>query len=291
MGDAMFPTSLAGLPVWQAANAASATEARLRFVQYVVLEGIAGSPLASALAFKGGNALRFVYQNQRSTIDLDFSSVAGFPDDRDGLRVSLDSAIGPTAKKFGIRVRCQSVTRNPKAVVATFPTYQITLGFAFPGDRLFSNFDTATKAVSSVVDVEISLNEEVCETVERALAIGSNRMLRVCSLEDIVAEKLRSLLQQPIRKRTREQDVLDIATVWAVHAATLDLVHVADYLLRKAAARGVPVSKAAFNDDIRDRAMTDYDQLKRDAGDSFVPFAPAWRTVLGIVAQLNIPAK
>lgn len=288
MSSPSFPVSLSEVQDWPRSFGVSVTESRLRFVQYVVLEGIASSIHAPSLVFKGGNALRFIYANQRSTIDLDFSSEPGFLDDADAIKQFLNSALGPIAQRFGIRVRCQKVTRNPKKGVATFATFQSTIGFAFPTDRSFANFEVDLRPLPTVVELEISLNEQICESVMHKLTPNSLGTLRVCSLEDIVAEKLRSLLQQPIRNRTRKQDVLDIATVWAIHAENLNREHIAQFLLEKSKARNVPVRKSAFNDTIRSRAMIDYDQLKTDAGSSFIPFEIAWLTILKIVDGLNI---
>jgi hypothetical protein len=50
-------------------------EAKFRFAQYGILQAVAGSrTLSQVLAFKGGNALDFFWQPNRSTKDLDFSS-------------------------------------------------------------------------------------------------------------------------------------------------------------------------------------------------------------------------
>ena len=62
-----------------------------------------------------------------------------------------------------------------------------------------------------------------------------------------------------------------------------------DFLLRKCSSRKVIAEKSKFNEEIRIRALTDYDQLRTDAGDSFIPFDEAWQTVLALVRQLTIP--
>lgn len=69
-----YPRSFANLPLWAEANGVTIEEARLRFAQFVILCGIASvRSLREHLVFKGGNALDFVLQPNRSTIDLDFS--------------------------------------------------------------------------------------------------------------------------------------------------------------------------------------------------------------------------
>src|ERR1035437_1776177 len=80
VASAPYPTSLAELQSWAKEQSAPTDEARKRFMQFVALECIAESaPLRDSLAFKGGNALRFVYGNPRTTVDLDFSATTGFP--------------------------------------------------------------------------------------------------------------------------------------------------------------------------------------------------------------------
>lgn len=82
--------------------------------------------------------------------------------------------------------------------------------FQLPGDRYYQNFDERP-SFSEIVELEISLNDVLCEAFERKLT-ESRKPLRVCSLEDILAEKLRALLQQLIRGRNRPQDVYDVAS-------------------------------------------------------------------------------
>jgi hypothetical protein len=43
------------------------------------------------------------------------------------------------------------------------------------------------------------------------LAGSRTGTLRIATLEDIVGEKLRAILQQPVRNHSRAQDVFDIA--------------------------------------------------------------------------------
>jgi hypothetical protein len=70
-----YPTSLQSIEKWAAENNMTVAVAKFRFVQYGVLQAVADSrTLSQILAFKGGNALDFVWQPNRSTRDLDFSS-------------------------------------------------------------------------------------------------------------------------------------------------------------------------------------------------------------------------
>jgi predicted nucleotidyltransferase component of viral defense system len=100
--------------------------------------------------------------------------------------------------------------------------------------------------VAQIIPVDVSINEPICDSVEASLEGPSFRTLRVSTLEDIVAEKLRALLQQPIRKRTRRQDLLDI-TVVLTKGPALDHAKVSRFLLAKSFLRDVPVTRAAFH--------------------------------------------
>jgi hypothetical protein len=69
--DRLYPIHPAEIESWAKRHGTTRDEARKRFAQYAILEAIAAAPgLAGVLAFKGGNALRFVYGNRRSTLDL-----------------------------------------------------------------------------------------------------------------------------------------------------------------------------------------------------------------------------
>ncbi len=137
-----------------------------------------------------------------------------------------------------------------------------------------------------VIKLDISLNEPICAST--TVSIDGTHDLRVSTLEDIVAEKLRALLQQSIRNRGRRQDVLDIAVI--VRSRTIDHDAIAEYLLRKAAARNVPVSRAAFHaDDLAARASVGYAELEQTTRVSFIPFADALRELYALVDRLPIP--
>ena len=284
----LFPTAPEEIEAWRRRLGLPADEARKRFMQYAILEAIAASAgLSRLIAFKGGNALRFVYGNRRSTLDLDFTADAGFPDDADQIRARLDDALRPLLARFRVKARSQRVRRNPPGRDKDRPTYDISIGYLLPGDRLYQNFEDAER-LPATVDVEIRLNEVVCEAVPRRLQ-PAGRELRVCALEDIVAEKLRALLQQPIRNRSRPQDVFDIASVIRRFGESLDLEKVTRYLLEKAAARGIDARKDRFDDDVRDRATVGYDALVGRSDPDFIPFGDAWAVVLDVVSKLEIP--
>jgi predicted nucleotidyltransferase component of viral defense system len=283
-----YPTSITELSAWRKANNTTAEEARRRLVQFVVLASIGSSVrLANRLALKGGNALHFVHGNSRSTLDLDFTAEGDFPDNADEIRLLLDAALRGAERQFQVKARCQSVNRNPKRPEATLPTYMIKICFQLTGDRYYRNFEER-RDFAEVVEVEISLNDVLCETLRKQLS-ATTRPVRVCSLEDIMAEKLRALLQQTIRKRNRPQDVYDIASRLRVFRCEINTVKISQFLIEKSQARGIDPRKGSYNDEVRALALVNYDDEIGSTSSTFIPFDEAWAEVLGLVSSLSIP--
>ena len=283
----LYPTSFGDIARWAAESGVPVSEAKFRFAQYGVLQAITASKaLSSILVFKGGNALDFVWQPNRSTKDLDFSareSELGVEQIRELLASSLQRA----GRETDITYRVQRVKQNPPGANKTFITYDMTVGYALPDDLRSRQKIEHGENVSPVVPIEISLNEPICAVVD--IDIDSTHPLQVSTLEDIVAEKLRALLQQPIRNRSRRQDLLDIAVTLRGYPE-LNRTEVAEYLLRKAAARNVSVSRAAFRqEEVKTRAAQGYNELAATTRNLFIPFEEAYVEVMAFVDQLDLP--
>jgi len=288
--DRRYPVSLSELESWRKRNNVTASEARDRFVQYVVLDCIGAGLMSKHVSLKGGNALRFVYGSPRSTIDLDFTADASVHDDEEVIRSLVTQAISRAESQHGVKMRVQSIRRNPPLrPSSTFPTYSLTVAYQLPGDRFYAGFDSYQRPISQVVKLEISLNDKVCEVQVVRLDPGRRSRLAVCTLEDILAEKLRSILQQIPRKRHRRQDVFDIARYVRVRGAELDLVKISTFLIEKAAVRGVQVTKRAYGEEAKSRAHPDYDKLEEQTQDEFIPFEQAWEVLAALVNSLDIP--
>jgi predicted nucleotidyltransferase component of viral defense system len=288
LDEPLYPASTEEIDRWRKRTGTSAEEARRRYIQYVVLELVASDPiLARSVVFKGGNALRFAYGSERSTMDLDFSARETLPDDDSEIRARLDHALRLAPARFRVKARCQRIRRNPPGREKTLSTYQITIAYLLATDSKYKNFDNM-KTIPSVLDLEISLNEVVCE-IGRVRLRGDGGELVVCSIEDILAEKLRALLQQPIRNRSRPQDVFDIAGALRRFGDALDLSKISRFLLEKSRARDIDARKGRFDDSIKSRAAVDYvDQLGPTVPE-LIPFEEAWAEVSGLVSRLEIP--
>lgn len=281
-----YPTSLRGIGEWAASNGMRVAEAKFRFVQYGVLQAVADSrTLSQVLAFKGGNALDFVWQPNRSTRDLDFSSRdSALTAER--LRSFLTPSLERVSRTAGVLYRVQRMEQQPPGSDRSFITFEGAIGYALPEDRRNRQLIQRNQSSRATVPLDVSLNEPICGIVE--LDIASSNPLQVCRLEDIVAEKLRALLQQPLRNRRRPQDVLDICVAMQQNP-DLDLNLTAQFLLEKAKARNVPVSRVAFHqEEIRSRASEGYNDLRETTRNAFVEFEEAFSVVLSLVDRMPL---
>ncbi len=212
-----YPTSFGAIPAWAEKNGVGVREARLRFARYGVLRGIASSAsFRKLLVFKGGNALDFIWDPNRSTLDLDFSVDMARLQGRDLVEAELETllsrGLAVSERDLGLRFGVHSVRRQPPGEGRTFVTYTARIGYALPDDPHNRTRLKAGEPSTYVVPVDVSINEPV--GADKRLTLGDgNRALRVSTPEDIVAEKLRAFLQQKetIRNRERPQDLLYLA--------------------------------------------------------------------------------
>lgn len=294
-GFAAYPASFEEVEEWGRGRGVPASEARRRFAQYAVLRGVASSRLLGRLlVFKGGNALDFVWNPNRSTLDLDFSVDMTERESRDlaeeRLAELLSGGLAASERDLGVRFGVHSVRCQPPGEGKTFVTYTARIGYALPDDQNNRTRLEAGRPSTFVIPVEISVNEPI--GADESLSFGGGRPLRVSTLEDIVAEKLRAFLQQrgDLRNRHRAQDLLDVA--FALQRHNLDRALVSRFLLDKAQARNVPVSKTAFHDqELADRARQGYEGLRATVREDFIPFEEALEAIFGFVQSLDIPSE
>lgn len=287
-----YPRTFQGIADWSLRTGTPIQDTRTRFAQFVILGGIASEPsLRNNLVFKGGNALDFVLQPNRSTIDLDFSldmTLGSKLADVDALRAAVSTGLRRVAPMYGCGLSIHSVRQNPRGSNRSFITYEVRVGYALPDERPLLIRMSNNQPSPHVTPIEISINEPIFDSTWFSIDERFGE-LRISTLEDIVGEKLRALLQQSIRNRNRRQDVLDIAVAIRTNPA-IDRDRVASALLMKAEAREVPVSRAAFgSDELARRAGLDYELLERTTRTLFIPFDKALAIVLAFVDELPIP--
>lgn len=282
----LYPTNFSEISAWAKENRFPISEARFRYAQYGLLQSIAGSKiLSSALVFKGGNALDFVWQPNRSTRDLDFSSRdADLTVER--IREFFEPSLQRVSTATGTLYRIQRIKQQPPGEGRSFITFDLSVGYALPDDPRNKQLVRNGSPSLANIPVEISLNEPICATQD--VDMGSANPLQVSTQEDIVAEKLRALLQQVPRNRMRPQDVLDIA-VGLRDGAHLRPEVVSVFLLQKAASRNIEVSLQRFLvEELWQRAEQGYAELERTTRTTFIPFGEAKEIVLAFLRELPL---
>jgi len=112
-----YPRTFQGIAAWSLSTGTPVQDTRTRFAQFVILGGIASEPsLRDNLVFKGGNALDFVLQPNRSTIDLDFSldmTLGSELADVDTLQTAVSTGLRRVALMSGCGLAIHSVRQNP----------------------------------------------------------------------------------------------------------------------------------------------------------------------------------
>lgn len=248
--------------------------------------------LFEGYALKGGTALRLAYRAPRASVDIDLSSVVRFPDQpADEGQAALDvfcerlgTALDRVRDRHGLAdlyVQSQSVIPKKKDPRA-FPAFRITVGYSREADR--------RRPYSETVGLDVTLNDVVCEA--EIVTVGGVDV-HVSSLDDIVAEKLRALLQQVVRNRYRPGDVYDLWFLVTRAGRLLDPAHVAAFLAEKSRDKeGLgEVSAARFHDpEVAGRAAVGYAEVaeRLPPGEALPPFDVAFNRVLAFVDGLPL---
>ena len=237
--------------------------------------------LRDTLVFKGGTALKKCYFGEyRFSEDLDFSTLEGAPTGdamENAIRESCKAATGLLDEYAPVEVVCERYTeRDPH------PGDQeaFTIRARFPWHR-----QPHTRA-----KVEITLDEEVLKPALTRRVIHEygeplETEVRTYALEEIVAEKLRAILQH-IEKlhtrgwsRSRARDYYDLWRVMEAYKDQLDLSNFVPFLHEKCAVRNVSFEGP---EDFFQEAMLSY--VKRTWNQwlgQLVPGLPSFEAVIG----------
>jgi len=276
---------------WVEAARANPLLYRNRQVTEIVLATIGLTPsLATTLVLKGGALMALAFKSERLTGDVDFSASAD-PADFDKMLVEEFNAQLP---KIAIRLgyidlicRVQRVEKRPRPQNfenMDFPALLVRIGSAIRRTPEQTRLE-AGQAVR-VVDIEISFRDQVYQFQELNL-IDAGASVRAFTVHEIIAEKLRALLQQPGRNRYRRQDVYDIAFLLDDHPmeeADMARIHVT--LLDKCATRGIMPHAQSFADpEVRRRAEADWETLKLELAE-LPPFNERYASLVAFYEAL-----
>jgi len=212
-----------------------------------VLAGISRvEPLRDSLIFKGGTAIKKCwFGDYRFSEDLDFSGVCGAPTGQaleDAVKESCRIASQLLDEYAAIEITCARYIEK-----APHPGGQeaFTIHAKFPWHK-----DMHTRVL-----VEVSMDENVLRTTPWRTVIHGygdslDAKVRTYSLEEIVAEKLRAILQH-IEKleergwsRSRARDYYDLWRIFKAYGARMTLTGFSQFLREKCAVRHVSFQRA-----------------------------------------------
>jgi predicted nucleotidyltransferase component of viral defense system len=268
---------------------------RERQATEVILNAVAAMPdFGGRLFLKGGLLLSIRYDSPRTTTDIDFTcDLAPTPKAEISIHAALDKALPAAAARLGyaeLALRVQSVKGRSNTFGSpgmSFPSLKIKIGYAGKNTPEFARLMEG--AAPGVIELDVSFNEPVCRSEPLRLE-GTGNILLSYALTDLVAEKFRSLLQQPLRRRNRRQDLYDIALLIDRH--TFDSAQkaaVLEALLTKSVKRIPLPNKASLSDrEVARRAQADWLSLRQEIGE--VPdFDVCFAKVDGLYRSLPWP--
>lgn len=189
----------------------------LRQVIEVLINAIGQTRFLKGNMFlKGGTLMALAHQSERMTGDVDFSWLEPFHEDTFKsidkiIEESLNQALARTRVKLGyldLNCKIQSIHKQPKRWEndPSFPALRIAIGYATVGSKQESLIGTNC---SRTLKIDISFNEEINNYQELILE-DNQTSINAYSPIEIISEKIRALIQQVERNRTRRQDVYDI---------------------------------------------------------------------------------
>ena len=274
---------------WVNADAGIA-ETELRQAVHTVLYAIAGSSLLQqSMIIKGGVLLAVQYGNTRYTRDIDFSTDQQYADfNVDVFFDELESCLADAveALDYGLDCQIQSSRVKPKED-ATFPTLHIKVGYAYFGSGKHQRL--IKKQCPDTLMLDYSFNEPSVAIDE--LDIIECGLLLAYSLTDLVAEKYRSMIQQPVRNRVRRQDVFDLYALLTTYQSLLGSADVCkqvyETLLVKSDIKGLDVVSSSLADPgVVSRSQKEYGQLEHEVIGELPEFDLAYGLVQGYYEAL-----
>lgn len=245
---------------------------RRREVTEIILNTIAtSSELQNTCHLKGGTLMGLLYGSPRFTADIDLTSTAAPVESSIKEFIeTLDASMTYTARAlvytdYMLRVHSYKEKPRPHSFSdgSTWPALKIKINYADRQNRGQLAAFEAGKAVETIT-IDVSFNEPV--THIEILELDDGNELYAYGLIEVLAEKYRALIQQPIRNRGRRQDVYDIA-----HILGQDDISLVDKGLLKATiiaksigreVEGAITQQALANPEVAAKAKADWMSLE-----------------------------
>jgi len=237
--------------------------------------------LRDTLVFKGGTALKKCYfGNYRFSEDLDFSGVGGVPIE-DAMERAVSEACAVAARLLDeyapVEITCEPYTEK-----APHPGHQraFTIRGQLPWHR----------QPHTRVMVEISVDEKILKPTQTKEVIHEygeplEAQVQVYTLEEIVAEKLRAILQHVERLhergwgRSRARDYCDLWRILEAYSDRMDVSDFPSFLQKKCAVRNVAFDGP--DDFFQDTMLAYVKKTWRQWLGPLVPELPSFEMVMG----------
>lgn len=250
-------------------DAPNQSQKEFRQAVHTILTSISSdAELHASMVLKGGILLAIRYKSDRHTKDLDLSTDKKLSEDftKDFIVKTLNNSLAITVEELPYNLACkvQSARQNPKDSNSTYPTMELTVGYAYQGTPKHKRL-LGVSGSPTVVSIDYSLNEAIPCVEEIAISHESpDSSLKVYSLADLIAEKYRSFLQQKIRDRQRRQDIYDINLLDENTGEFSDVekIKILTSLIIKCKDRGLDPNKDSMDcPELKRRAIARYPEL------------------------------
>ncbi|CAN5820111.1 hypothetical protein BH23ACT11_BH23ACT11_04460 [soil metagenome] len=257
--------------------------------RFAVLRAIRRTPdLWSRYVIKGGLALQHAYGSPRRSHDLDISAIeprAPELSEANEVRLvrfchQLNAAMELAAENGFVRMVVQR-----RRLSDEIPALLAQIGYSTDPD--------AAPPFDDKIELQVTLSEVVCETTQSS---AHETPMRVPTLEDVLAEKLKALAQQSVRPSAagRASDVYDVWYFTTDSPRQIDRDKVAVFLKEKVTRwpAMLPIVRSAFDHPfVRERAHEGFDALRESIAPdaSFPCFEEAFAGVRAFVASIALP--
>lgn len=239
--------------------------------------------LKTNMIMKGGILLALGYESTRYTKDIDFSTAKTLKEfDLETFIQELQSALVDAVGSldYGLDCQVQSYKQKPPKSDATFPTIEISVGYAYKHDRN-AHRRLLNKNSSNIVEIDYSLNEPSREV--EIFEIEEGQQIQIYSFTELVAEKYRAILQQVVRNRRRRQDVYDLNFLLTHHPQARDAAtkaKILESLVEKSNSRGLTVSKESLSDsEVIRLSREEYDLLASEIEEPLPDFDAVYAAI------------
>lgn len=276
----------ADFQAWEEAASQDRQTQRERVASEVFLAALGSTEsFRKKIFLKGGILVGAVYESGRNTADLDFSTtVTPSKDFLAKLEAELIVALPAAAALVGSPdtvMKVQSVKYRPRPttfVEANAPAIEVKFAYAERGTKSEERLNSGTS--STVIYTDINFNEEISFIEE--ICIGDTGLsFYAYSKCDLIAEKLRSVLQQKIRKRNRRQDIYDLWFLLENYPVSEEeRLEIKGIFILKCRARDIEPNTNSFQDDeVKERSKSEWETLGSE-----VDYLPKFENAFSAVA-------